>query len=217
MATIGIALQDFGEHREITTQTPPTPPSEISALTSGSRSSEYVSSLAVTELLDVRQMITEPDTFISTEPSHRPLDLRERTAGLENEQSTDQTKFGSSSFFKVLVWWIPELVATLISITALGCMVVLLLKYDRVLLEDVRLPTSLTLNGTIAALATLNRACLNTPVCSALLQQMWLYLDKESKREGPSRSRLRDTELYASASTGAWGSLIFLIKIRASR
>jgi hypothetical protein len=116
----------------------------------------------------------------------------------------------TATYFSVFAWWKPELFASLLSVVTLGCIIA-------VLLTELDLPRYLTLNGVVAALATVNRACLNTPVCSALLQQMWLYLAKESKVKGSPRSRLRDLELYTDASTGAWGSLVFLCKARMSR
>lgn len=169
-------------------------------------------------LQDGEQVPLHTNAQQSTLPCYQPL------ASDESDLLTDHdshnlrpVKKNLSLFLAVCAWWIPELFASVVSVAMLGCIVAVLIKYDGHLLTELHLPGHLTLNGIIAALATVNRACLNTPVCSALLQQMWLYLANESKREGTPRSRLRDLELYTEASTGAWGSLLFLCKARSAR
>lgn len=129
----------------------------------------------------------------------------------------EQAKSTIIAHLLVLTWWFPELFASLISIALFYCTIVILLIHDGVLLTELRLPNSLTLNGVVAALATANRACLSTPVCSGLLQQMWIYLAEESTVKGAPGVRLRDLELYTEASTGAWGSLLFIPKVRSAR
>lgn len=139
------------------------------------------------------------------------------TAPEREGEETTLTKSTTTPYLTVFAWWIPELVASLLSIASLACIVEVLRRFNGSPLIEVSLPKHLTLNGIIAALATVNRACLNTPVCSALLQQMWLYLASQTDSPEPPRSRLRDLELYTRASTGAWGCLIFLCKARVTR
>lgn len=136
----------------------------------------------------------------------------------DNEFDTSEKPQGKMApYLAIFAWWIPELFASLFSVIALGCTIGVLSHYNGSLLTEIDLPKHLTLNGVVAALATVNRACLNTPVCSALLQQMWLYLAKESEAKKSPASHLRDLELYTDASAGAWGSLIFLCKARLPR
>jgi hypothetical protein len=133
------------------------------------------------------------------------------------DKTTLSGKGKTMNYFAVFAWWKPELFASFLSIASFASIVIVLRIHEGVAMAELNLPRSLTLNSVIAALATVNRACLMTPVYSALFQEMWLYLARESKGERLSRCRLRDLELYAAASTGAWGSLVFLYKARVSK
>ena len=82
--------------------------------------------------------------------------------------------------------------------------------------DDIHLPRYLTLNGLIAAIATLNKTCLTIPVYSAMMQETWLYFASEA-RKIPCRSRLHGMELYTNASTGTLGSLVFVTCARGTR
>ena len=80
------------------------------------------------------------------------------------------------------------------------------------------LPYSLTLNGLIAAMATVNRAFLNAPLCSVIMQEMWIFFALEAERPASAcRSRVIDIELFAKASTGAFGSLTFMARSRGTK
>jgi hypothetical protein len=164
-----------------------------------------------------RRPVTSSNTRGSTELSHQPLVPNGDRTGLPSDKTTEPAKGKAATHLAVLAWWKPELFASFLSIASFVSIIVVLCAYDGVALTELDLPRSLTLNSVVAALATVNRACLMTPVCSALFQQMWLYLAKESEEEQSPRCRLRDLELYADASTGAWGSLVFLCKTRVSR
>lgn len=160
----------------------------------------------------------DPDAHQSTELHQQLLGSGDDTDISETDNDTSGKAQGKMSpYLAVFAWWIPELIASIISVSTLGCIIGVLSHYNGSLLTEINLPEHLTLNGVIAALATVNRACLNTPVCSALLQQMWLYLANESEAKDSPASRLRDLELYTNASTGAWGSLVFLCKARVAR
>ena len=112
-------------------------------------------------------------------------------------------------FMGVLRWWIPELAASALSVVATLSIIIVLKVYDHCAVTRLSLPFGFTLNGTIALLATVGRMCLGFPVSAALLQEMWLYFEAESKTPHP-KSRLRDVELFFSASYGTIGSLSFL-------
>lgn len=103
--------------------------------------------------------------------------------------------------------WIPELVASFFAVVSLLAIVIVLRVYNGRALGDLKLPKYLTLNGLIAAIATLERVFLVVPVGSALSQEAWLWL-VNNEQESVTRSRLRDLSLSDAASRGAWGSLI---------
>lgn len=118
-----------------------------------------------------------------------------------------------SSQVRTLLWWVPELAAAIISVATFACIVVLLRVFDHRRANETQLVGSVTLNGVITALATLNRALLLTPVCSAIVQEMWLHLVDEAKRPSCA-SRLGDLQLFVDASNGAWSSIVFLVRQR---
>jgi hypothetical protein len=120
------------------------------------------------------------------------------------------------TIFNVLPWWLPELTSSVLSITSLLCIVIVLRNYEGRLATDLHLPSSLTLNGLIAFVATINRACLLMPVCSAIMQEMWLYFAHEAKKP-VCMSRLQDMELFANASHSSMGSVVFIIRTRGHR
>lgn len=105
--------------------------------------------------------------------------------------------------------WIPELLASLLSVIALLAIVIVLKIYDGRPVDDVGLPRYLTLNGLIAAISTFDRVFLVIPVGSALSQEAWLWFAKNNDMARP-KSRLRDLDRSDSASRGAWGSFMFI-------
>lgn len=105
--------------------------------------------------------------------------------------------------------WSPEIVATIFGIIALLAIVVVLKVYEGRPLDSLGLPEYLTLNGLVAAIATLQRVFLVVPVGSVLSQEAWLWLDQNKHQANP-RSRLKDLSLSDAASRGAWGSIIVL-------
>lgn len=106
-------------------------------------------------------------------------------------------------------WWLPEIVASALSVASLLSMVILLRKYKGRGIDHLDLPSWLTLNGIIALLSTLNRVCLMLPVGAAMSQEAWLWFSTPGQTER-CNSRLRDLELTDAASRGAWGSLVLL-------
>ncbi|KAF2155789.1 hypothetical protein K461DRAFT_310403 [Myriangium duriaei CBS 260.36] len=131
----------------------------------------------------------------------------------ELDQGLDKAANVSPAAAGIIAWWLPELVASLFSVISLGCIVAVLSVFDRRSATDVHLPRYLTLNGLIALIATINKACLTVPIYSAIMQEMWLHFAAEA-RSTSCKSRLRDIELYTEASRGTWGSLLLLFKAR---
>ena len=151
----------------------------------------------------------------TTRPSADPPILSSEDIGHlrpKNDAQVPRQDTNKSPYLDVVSWWIPELVSSALSVASFASIVIVLLVYDRCAVARLGMPSGLTLNGIVALLATIGRVCLCAPVCSALLQEMWLYLAKESKKRTPT-SRLRDLELFFGASYGTVGSLQFLARL----
>jgi hypothetical protein len=219
MANSDIALRNLSHHPERRASQRSIVSAETNVQSPTSHANEETDLEAQPTPANGRQMLLSPESRQSTRLiNYTPaVDDSDATSDHDDNHSLAPAKDKTATYFSVFAWWKPELFASLLSIVALGCIIAVLRTYDGSPLIELDLPRYLTLNGILAALATVNRACLNTPVCSALLQQMWLYLAKESKVKGSPRSRLRDLDLYTDASTGAWGSLVFLCRARMSR
>ena len=114
--------------------------------------------------------------------------------------------------FRSLRWWLAEIMATLVSIASFVAIVVVVRKYRGQGLQDVHLPSQLSLNGLIALLSTVCRIALMIPVESAISQEVWTWL--YGTRVGNNRRQLRDLEISDEASRGAWGSFRFLLQAR---
>lgn len=106
-------------------------------------------------------------------------------------------------------WWL-ELVACLLSVVALIAIIIVLKVYEGRSIDNLNLPSNLTLNGLIAAIATFDRIFLIIPIGSALSQDAWLWFEQNGRRNYP-RSRLRDLSRSDAASRGPWGSLVFAL------
>ena len=117
-----------------------------------------------------------------------------------------------ASIFRILLWWTPELLATVLSLIAFACTCIFLRICDGHVASAIHLPKSLTLNGLLALLSTINKACLMTPVASVTMQEMWLYFAHEAGSK-VCQSQLQDVGLYANAASGALGSLRFILRI----
>ena len=112
-----------------------------------------------------------------------------------------------------LRWWLPEIFASLVSVSSFVALVAVVRHNQGRGLQDVDLPPSLTLPGLIALLSTLIRATFMVPIGSALSQEGWLWLS-ETKRTGKGGAQLSDLELSDAASRSAWGSFVFLLQIK---
>jgi len=111
----------------------------------------------------------------------------------------------------VFQWWLPEILATFFSLASMISLIIVLRHCNGRSLDDLRLPSWLTLNGLIALIATMNRVALVAPVEAALSQEIWLWLASPNQRAA-GRSRLEDLEISDAASRGAWGSFVLLWK-----
>ena len=97
-------------------------------------------------------------------------------------------------FFSSLLWWWPECLAAIVSIISFAGIVAIAQHYRGIGIQQVGLPSGLTLNGLIALLSTIARAALLIPVASALSQEAWLWLAKGQ------RAQLRDLKVSDDAS-----------------
>lgn len=151
----------------------------------------------------------------SLKPSHAPVSEDASDAvPLVNQRL--ESEHNKSLWHGLLVWWIPELLGSLLSLATFVSMVVVLKIFDNRTSANLHLPLQLTPNGLIAILATLNRAFLTTPVASAIMQDMWLYFATEGSKTVP-RGRLKDMESWWNAAGGPLGSLMFFGRIRRYR
>jgi hypothetical protein len=134
------------------------------------------------------------------------------TALIKSSPPSDasRTKPSRSSFLR---WWFPEILASIISVASLLSTVIVVRHYDGLGLNNLNLPNSLTLNGIIAAIATINRVALMVPVGSAMSQEVWLWFSSVAHKD-TCHSRFLDLHLSDAASRGAWGSLVFLLVAR---
>ena len=145
------------------------------------------------------------------------VDDGEDASGLIGSQTGRPTQKSSRHFspsvLSCLRWWIPELFASLLSICTFVSVMLILRNYHGRALNEINLPSSLTLNTLIALLSTVNRVALMVPVGSAMSQEVWLWFSNPWSKSN-HRARLRDLELSNAASRGAWGSLLFLFSGR---
>ncbi|KAF2422356.1 hypothetical protein EJ08DRAFT_682680 [Tothia fuscella] len=160
-------------------------------------------------------------TFIVSKNQATPMeDEREDTQDTQPLQipPTEASRQWCTTFsiFSVPRWWLLELIASILSIASLISIVALLRHHNGRGLGDVNLPKRLTLNGILAVISTLNRACLMVPVSAAMSQEAWLWFSAHDQNRHSS-SRLGDLDLSDAASRGSRGSFIFLLSARGHR
>ncbi|CZR60656.1 uncharacterized protein PAC_10552 [Phialocephala subalpina] len=120
-------------------------------------------------LLSDRSSSISQTTFASDKQKDDVDTLDNKTTDLNASTFDPQSHLAA-----VLRCWLPELLASGLSVITLMSMVVVLWINNGRGADDLGLPYSLTLNGLIAALATLNRVFLMVLVGSALSQAAWL-------------------------------------------
>ena len=177
--------------------------------------------------LDSRSLSTWNSLSSGYRPSHLSLPSIElgdelnypllRTEGPDPEPKQDKmlrALRGRFGWLTALRWWLPELVASILSLASLATTVAVLRRFDGRSLNNLGLPKDLTLNGIIAAISTINRVCLMLPVSAAISQEVWLWFAEPSTTK---RRPLEDLGKSDAASRGSWGSIVFLFSIRAPR
>ncbi len=120
------------------------------------------------------------------------------------------------SLLRSFRWWLTDILASLVSVASFAAIVFVVRHYQGQGVQNINLPASLTLNGLIALLSTVNRVALMVPVASALSQEAWTWLC-DSGGDSRRSPRLRDLERSDAASRGAWGSLKVLFQGRGRR
>jgi hypothetical protein len=113
------------------------------------------------------------------------------------------TSFGS--------WWLIEILSSIISLAAMGSMVVVLQHFDE--LEARTWQFGITINSVIAALSTVARTAFMIPVGSAVSQASWIWFSAANQEKG-YKTQLVDLETFDDASRGAWGSLKLLWRMK---
>ncbi|KAF2770571.1 hypothetical protein EJ03DRAFT_253140, partial [Teratosphaeria nubilosa] len=103
----------------------------------------------------------------------------------------------------VFARWLPEVLASFLSLGTFLSTIALLGKYQNRPMSALDLPYGLTLNGMLSVLATLNRACLLVPVGSAIMQELWIYYSAE--KDISRLNGLHSTTRFDAASRGPWG------------
>jgi hypothetical protein len=107
--------------------------------------------------------------------------------------------------YKVVNWWLFEILSWCLSFAAFAAIVVILWKHDQQPLPVY--PYGITLNGLLSTFVTLSKASLMVPVAAAIGQLKWTWFTRNEKC-------LQDFDTFDNASRGSWGSskLIFQLK-----
>lgn len=101
-------------------------------------------------------------------------------------------------------WWMGELLAIFLSLSAFGALVFVLLKYDGQMLPT--LPRNVSLSFIVSTLAAVSKSSLLLVVASAFGQFKWLWMLSKQRR-------LQDLQDFDEASRGPLGAA----KLLASR
>jgi hypothetical protein len=139
------------------------------------------------------------------EIANQNLAFLSTTTGITSQDATRASPT-RSSFVK---WWLFEILATILSLASVVALIVVLQHYNGRALQDINLPSNLTINSVIAAISTVTAVALMVPVGAGISQDAWLcFSDPKQKRQ--RRSPLNSVEVVDSASRGAMGSLRLL-------
>ncbi|KAI0540408.1 hypothetical protein GGR58DRAFT_461216 [Xylaria digitata] len=101
--------------------------------------------------------------------------------------------------------WVPEIIAVLISLGALGSIMGVLAKFNGHALPE--WPYYITLNAIIAALAAVTTATINISLQNSMSQLKWIRFKE-------ARTRLSQIEAFDEASRGTWGAIKLLFTFR---
>lgn len=204
MADHGIQLYELLDGRRSPSSDAASNTSSTRGSSSRARSRRHDHGLSYPETSDYAQLSSDdaiPSTPSSSReaaalPNAQHMESREQqhfsaTKETINIAGQENTVHVPNPYLEVMGWWIPEIIASALSVASFASIVIVLLVYDRRAVTGLNMPSGLTLNGIIALLATVGRVCLGAPVCSGLLQEMWLFFARESRKPAPE-SRLRD-------------------------
>lgn len=114
----------------------------------------------------------------------------------------------STGVFLCFRLWLPEILASILSLLSLISILVLVSHYHGRGVQELAVYHALSLNGLIALLSTVTRAALMVPIGSILSQEALLWLSTSRGAE------LEDLEISDAASRGASGSLVLLFKVQ---
>ena len=114
----------------------------------------------------------------------------------------------------LVVWWVWEIVAAIISMSAAIALIVILRDAD----QQQQRPwfignTQLTLNTTIAIISTILRTTLLVMVSGALNQGTWNWFAREQNKVHPGRP-LKDLNIFGGAANSTLASLKLLYRTR---
>ncbi|KAJ5620237.1 hypothetical protein N7510_004221 [Penicillium lagena] len=103
--------------------------------------------------------------------------------------------------------WMVETVSAFFAMISFTVLIVILKHYEGI--SPTAWPfAGLTLNGLIAALATITRVALSILISSSLGQYKWLWYSQVSPR------KMRDIDTFDQASRGVWGSVVLLWRLK---
>lgn len=116
------------------------------------------------------------------------------------------TKKVETSVIRLVLAWLPEILASVFSVGILFALSMVLGHYNGSALNEIDLPNGLTLNSFASILSTLARICVMVPIASVLSQEAWLWFSNPKQPR-----RLRDLARSEAATRGVLGSLTFLL------
>ena len=138
--------------------------------------------------------ITANDVPVQSPVPSMSYQYMPQQGGYFPSNTQQHTRHARKGFFSSLAWWWPECLATLVSIASFASIVAIARHYHGHGIQQVGLPSGLTLNALIALLSTITRAALLIPIASTLSQEAWLWLSKGR------RAQLRDLKMSDDAS-----------------
>lgn len=102
-------------------------------------------------------------------------------------------------------WWLMESLSWVICALSIIAIVIILRVYDQKRLPQ--WPLSITINTAISVFATISQMTMLEPVTESISQLKWIWFTKRAQQ-------LSDFDAFDQASRGAWGSLLFIAKLR---
>ncbi|KAI1366694.1 hypothetical protein F5Y08DRAFT_124522 [Xylaria arbuscula] len=170
--------------------------------------SDEANAQKASEFQDVLSYPTYPSTY-PTHPSHH----REWSKSTTSTQVSSGKPFlpsSSTSIKKSLAFdtsgsWIPEIIAVIIALGAVGSIIGILAKFNGHALPE--WPYYITLNALIAVLAAVTAAAMNISLQNSMSQLKWIRFKE-------TRTRLSDMEAYDEASRGTWGAIKLMFTFR---